>query len=214
MENVIQVVNGPYKQNAFIYICNAPHCIVIDPGLDYEPIREILEHNSLQPEAIFCTHGHFDHIGSVCKIKKQYNSMVYLHSKDMKICNSSNFLLKVLKTGLTIETPIPDVLISSDAVYQIRGVDVHVICTPGHTPGSCTIRIGGLLFTGDTFLKTENLKNQLPGFNEAELQDSFNKIFTTYPGNYMVYPGHGKPEKLEVIKTGYLIAAEGKGKAN
>ena len=58
----------------------------------------------------------------------------------------------------------------------LAGITLRVIHTPGHTPGSCCVETGGLLFSGDTVMDGGIGRTDLPGGDEAAMQDSLRKL--------------------------------------
>ena len=57
---------GDLETNCYIVTNEATlHSVVIDPGDESNTIMDYLEENHLICDAIFLTHGHFDHVGAV-----------------------------------------------------------------------------------------------------------------------------------------------------
>ena len=71
-QSIMQITNGPMKQNCYI-VSKDGYALIIDPGSEDERIITEIENNKLQPIAILNTHAHFDHIGAVEIIRKRYN---------------------------------------------------------------------------------------------------------------------------------------------
>ena len=177
------------------YICptyNKNECILIDPGLDYESIANKINELDLKPIAIFCTHGHFDHIGSVQRFQKKYNCPFYLPELDLKTAKSSNFLLKVFKTELFIEIPTPDILVKKDQTFKVGKDRISYFHTPGHTPGSSIIEFNNSIFTGDTIYFNSIGLVKFPGEDKKLLKESILKIWNLFPDTHRILPGHGR----------------------
>lgn len=192
-ERIYKIKNKILYSNT--YICpthNGRECILIDPGSDYESIDNKIMELGLKPIVIFCTHGHFDHIASVKKFQKKYNCKFYLHELDLKIAQSSNFLLRIFKIKLFIDIPIPDIFIKKDKTFAIGKNIINVFHTPGHTPGSCTIQFNNSIFPGDlVYFNSIELVN-LPGEDKNLLKESIIKIWDLFPYTHFLYPGHGR----------------------
>lgn len=75
------------------------------------------------------------------------------------------------------------------------GHDVTFLLLPGHSYGSMSIEIAGMLFTGDTIMPFKPYLNGRDS-NEDDYKTSVSLIIETYNEDTMVYPGHGDLLKL------------------
>ena len=71
----------------------------------------------------------------------------------------------------------------------LPGMFMDIIETPGHTPGSCTLMCGSLLFTGDTMFRHECGRCDLPGGDFDTILKSLRRLHDL-EGDYQVLPGH------------------------
>ena len=55
---------APFYTNSFLLISEAGHAVVIDPAAEVQEYDRLLKEHDAQLTAIFCTHGHYDHVGS------------------------------------------------------------------------------------------------------------------------------------------------------
>ena len=176
-------------------------CIIIDPGIDYHLTENIIFQNALNPLAIICTHGHFDHIANVSFFKDRYKIPFYIHHNDIKTVNRANFFLNFLKINFLIKTPVPDfILKEKNNILNIGLFKFEIKNLPGHSPGSCIIKWGNNLFTGDIIYKKGLGLNSFPDENKIFLKESINEILESYHHENMVYPGHGEYDTLDAIK--------------
>ena len=72
---------------------------------------------------------------------------------------------------------------------ELGGLKIDVLRTPGHTPGSVTLRVEDVLLTGDTLFCGSCGRTDFPGGSYADMQRSLKRL-ADLPGNYRVYPGH------------------------
>jgi glyoxylase-like metal-dependent hydrolase (beta-lactamase superfamily II) len=87
----------------------------------------------------------------------------------------------------------PDATLTDGQVLTIGDVELHVIHTPGHTPGSCCFHAPalGVVFTGDTLFPGG------PGATRHDYSDfdtiieSVRSRLFTLPADTVVLPGHG-----------------------
>jgi glyoxylase-like metal-dependent hydrolase (beta-lactamase superfamily II) len=151
---VIRVANQGVAANT--YICRTAtrrECILVDPGLDQESIEAALQETELTPRAIFCTHGHFDHVGSAEHFRRKYDIEIHMHEADARIARAANFTMMALKMPWRIEAPGTFVPIDEGTVWTGGDSRVEVVHVPGHTPGSLVLLIDGRAFTGDTLYR-------------------------------------------------------------
>lgn len=191
-----------FSSNTYIFNNKvSDECIIIDPGFESELIDNGIKDNKFRPIAIVSTHGHFDHIGSVTFFKDKYNIPFYLHEGDLKITQSANFYLKVAGLDHKIETPKPDFLFKGELDYlTLNGIDLEIYNLPGHSPGSCIIKIENNLFSGDILYKNGLGVGSVPKENTELLKSSILKIFDTFVDKDLIFPGHGAYEYLGRIK--------------
>lgn len=199
---VTLVVNRTFSSNT--YLVRTPvegHCIVVDPGLDAELTEQALAAQGLRPVAVFCTHGHFDHIGSAAHFRKRYGIALHLHGADQKLVKSANFMLMACHIEARIETPPIDVVAMDRTVVEVDGAPLQFVHVPGHTPGSCFLQYRGNLFTGDTLYRNAVGLVDFPGENPVQLRESLLRVWDELDESLEVYPGHGRSGPLGVIKA-------------
>jgi hydroxyacylglutathione hydrolase len=198
---VIQVINGEIAANT--YICRtatAGECVLIDPGLDRDAVEGALSEAQLTPLAIFCTHGHFDHMGSAEYFRRKHDVALHLHPADEKIARSSNFLMMALKMPGRIMVPEAWVPVEDGWVWTSGPDRVEILHVPGHTPGSTVVLVNGRAFTGDTLYRAGAWVGTLPGADQTQLVDSVRRLWTLLPDDTPIHPGHGGSAGFGEIK--------------
>ena len=156
-------------------------CVVIDPGDESNTILDYLEDNNLKCVAVFLTHGHFDHVGAVETLVEESGATVHMNKlDDYRVIKSTHFPYSLPEDGLYF---------SDGDILSAAGMEFEIISTPGHTPGSVTIKCEDALFTGDTLFKGSCGRTDLPGGDSDQMMDSLKKL-CSLEGDYEVYPGH------------------------
>lgn len=203
------VANQGFSSNTYLLASSTPgHCVVIDPGLDSASLNRALHDAGWVPEAVVCTHGHFDHVGGAAALQTQHDIPVYLCAVDLKVAKMSNFLMAAFNIERRIKLP---------EFHLIEGVDPHLDCAgrsflfhsvPGHTPGSAAIEVDGLLFSGDSLYAKRIALSQLPGEDSPTLRRSLRRLFTRVDSEVLVLPGHGGRATLKDIRDSNLKLRE------
>lgn len=181
---------GPLAENCIIvYDEKSKDCVIVDPGADGEDILEEVE--NLNVKAILATHGHLDHVGQVGFLKKMLNIPFYMNEKDEFLINNDifpgfAFMLKATKC------PSPDFYIKDGDILTFGSLELTVMETPGHTPGSVCFynKKEKVLISGDTLFAGSVGRVDLPGGNPQEMEKSLKKLMEL-PEETVVYPGHG-----------------------
>ena len=200
MTTLHRVVSGPLQTNCYIVPINDnQNCILVDPGLDPEPINKKLINSGLRPRAILCTHGHFDHVGSSSYFQDKYDVPVYIHQNDLKMMRSANFQMMAFNIKNRIKMPQVTVLEGVQQGVFICKSKINMYLTPGHTPGSCVFALDKNLFCGDTLYSSGVGLSKLPGASHTDLIKSIKIIKSIFPNEMIAYPGHGCPSPLGEI---------------
>ena len=179
---------GDLETNCYVVTNeNTLHCVVIDPGDESNTILNYLEDNHLQCDAIFLTHGHFDHVGAVPAVAEDTGAPVYMNEcDDAKTMHSFHFPFTLPENGKYFG--------DGDHI-QAAGIDFLILSTPGHTPGSVCIQAEDALFTGDTLFRGSCGRTDLDGGSMEEMMTSLQKI-CSLEEDLEIYPGHMDPSSL------------------
>ena len=170
---------GDYQTNCYIlYGENSSTCAVIDPGYEPERVLAAVKELGLTVEAILLTHGHFDHVGGVRTIARETGCRVYLCEEDLK-------LPPHFTNGPLYHTHG----YGEGDVLKLAGLEIRVMHTPGHTPGSVCLMVDDTIFTGDTLFRGSCGRTDIGG-NWPTLVASLRRFHTLQP-NYWLQPGHG-----------------------
>lgn len=192
--------NGKWKQNCYLVSDDTTGlALVIDPGSDAPFIQQQLLHHTLTPVAILNTHAHYDHIGAVAALMLHYKIPFYLNSADVKLLKQANLYKFLFDSKESVVIPEPTHELSpQEAMLQVGGFEVSVLCTPGHTKGSTCLQIGTDLFSGDTLLPNGPGRTDLPGGDKVALAQSV-ELLRRLPDATTVWPGHGRSFSLESL---------------
>ena len=181
---------GAYQTNCYIlWGQDSDECIVIDPG--YEPERVLLKAKSLGKSiaAILLTHGHFDHVGGVKEIAAQTDCKVFLCAEDLAVPH--RFTAGPLYYTDTY---------GEGSRLALAGLQLRILHTPGHTPGSVCILCEDQMFSGDTLFQDSCGRTDLPGGSFPQIRQSLLKL-RALEDDYTVHPGHGPSTTLFDEKT-------------
>jgi len=194
------VVNQDFSSNTYLLASGTPgRCIVVDPGLDSAALDQALHDAGWSPEAVLCTHGHFDHVGGAAELQARHHIPVYLSAADVKAAKMSNFLMAAFKLEKRIKLPDFQLIEGEDPRLECAGRSFLFHSTPGHTPGSAAIEVDGLLFSGDSLYARRIALSQLPGEDSPTLRRSLRRLFTRVSDEVLVLPGHGRSATLKDI---------------
>ncbi|MEM1935879.1 MAG: MBL fold metallo-hydrolase [Sulfolobales archaeon] len=188
---VLRFVVGVLDTNMYlVYDEETRDSILIDVGGDPSEALFWIRRLDLNLVAVISTHGHFDHVVGVPRLERRAPS--YIHRADVETVKISMEWYSRY-TGEKLEEPIFDVLLDSDAKLKLGSIELEVLHTPGHSPGSISIYVpsASALFTGDTLFAGTVGRTDLPGGSPRELAKSINKIFSRVPLDTLAYPGHG-----------------------
>lgn len=174
---------------------NTLECAVIDPGDEFNTVMDYLEETKLTVRAIFLTHGHFDHTGAAAALHEETGAPIFIHKADFTDHPDSFRFMGPKDTRFW----------SDGDTVDVGALRFRVLETPGHSPGSVTLKCQDALFTGDTLFAGACGRTDLPGGSLEKLMMSLRRL-ADMPGDYEVYPGHMDPTILDVEKaTNYYM---------
>ncbi|MDW3649870.1 MAG: MBL fold metallo-hydrolase [Bacteroidia bacterium] len=195
MLKVKKFQTGRLKTNSYVLHDNDKRSFIIDPASAYELIINFVRKNDLNVKGIIATHGHFDHVGQSSKLKEVLNSPFFLHEKDEELLEHLPFYLGLIEKDLEAQIPLIDFYPIKNSVH-LNNQQIKIIYTPGHTLGSICIRIGNILFTGDTIFKGGIGSVDEYWGNSKLMLDSI-ELLRSLPGNLTILPGHGEKAILK-----------------
>jgi len=183
---ILKKAFGEYVTNCYI-LKGEQGDLVIDPG---QGSFDWVMQNTGKIAAVLNTHGHFDHVYDDAKLQRT-GAKIYIHEEDA-------FMLRVDPFGTMPESIEADVLIKGqEQSLEIAGFNVKFSLFAGHTPGSCMIEAGGVIFSGDVIFKGSIGRWDFPFSSGAQMRESLHKILQI-KGDFTLYPGHGPNTSLAV----------------
>lgn len=200
---------GPVSANCYV-ICDekTKAGAVIDPG-DFSPalMKAIAEAGIRDLKYILCTHGHFDHIQGVSRLKDRFpESKILIGEKDCAALNDSALSLAD-SFGAPFYPCVADGVLKNGDIIQVGDISFEISDAPGHTRGGVMYysKEHEAIFTGDTIFKGSIGRTDFPGGNIMELLKTLRKI-KLLPETVVIYSGHGEATtvKHEIEHNMYL----------
>ena len=181
---------GPIGTNCYILEDDQTNlAAVIDPGDEPELIQEALEKEGVEVRYLLLTHGHYDHTTAVPALHRVYpQADIYIHQADANGAGSTLFPL----AGEVDDLKLYD----EGDVIRLGDHEIQVLHTPGHSPGSVTLKVGDVLFTGDTLFCGSCGRTDLRGGSYEEIMASLKRL-GELEGDFHVCPGHDRTSTLE-----------------
>ncbi len=184
---------GLVDANCYI-LCDENKCgVVIDAG-DYTPrLQMAIKESGIEKLLyIICTHGHFDHVSGVARLKEKYPEAKVVVGEADAPALSSAFISGAEAFGLPFYPCYADVTVNDGDVLQVGSILLKVIATPGHTLGGMVLYCENekVAFTGDTLFRGSVGRTDLYGGSYAQLMTSIKKIKNLPPDTALMC-GHG-----------------------
>jgi len=159
--------------------------IVVDPGRDAEAVLAAVSDREIL--AVICTHGHPGHVAAALEVAARDEAPVALHPRDVLAWREAH------------RGREPDIDMAEGGIFEVAGVALEVIHTPGHSPGSVSLYCEqlGVVFSGDA------LTADGPAPHAGEYPDfpgqlsAIGQELLTLPDETRVLPGHGEETRVD-----------------
>lgn len=181
---------GPLANNVYILRATVGDAIaIVDVPEGFEAVLAALGDDIEQVSHVLVTHSHLDHWVGYDVMRTRIEAPVYSGAEETNLDESYDIL------------PLAD----GDRI-TIGSARVQVLHTPGHTPGSISLVVGGAVLTGDTLFPGG------PGHsrtNQALMQEieSITSKLHPLPNQTVVLPGHGATTTIAESKAEYAVFA-------
>jgi len=163
---------GPFGTNSYLLICSKTgDSVIVDAPGEAQKVLKRLE--DTHPKYILMTHNHMDHVEALADLKSALKVPLAAHSADAE--------------SLPVK---PEQFLKDGDVVSFGEVQLNVLYTPGHTPGSLCFLTGNNLISGDTIFPGGPGKTWSPADFKQIVESLKTKIFIL-PDETEVFPGHG-----------------------
>jgi glyoxylase-like metal-dependent hydrolase (beta-lactamase superfamily II) len=177
---------GAFDNNCYVITCQLTgESVVVDAPADAPRILEGVK--GTHPRFMLITHTHMDHLGALSELKTSLGIPVAVHPLEAK----------------NLPSP-PEILLTDDDTVSFGKIQLKVLHTPGHTPGSVCFITGKYLISGDTLFPGGPGKTRSPGDLQQIIESIEEKIFCL-PEDTQIYPGHGDSTVLKKEKEEFNL---------
>ena len=175
--------------------------LVVDPAYGVGEILDVAAADGMEVVGVLATHHHPDHVGGsmmgysiegLTAVLERVSVPVHAHRDEA-----------ALITRVTGLDPSNVVAHHGGDRVAVGSIEVELLHTPGHTPGSQCFLVDGMLIAGDTLFLQGCGRTDLPGGDPAAMYESLQRL-AGLPESTVVYPGH----RYSVASTGTLAAVK------
>ncbi|RFZ84954.1 MBL fold metallo-hydrolase [Mucilaginibacter terrenus] len=209
--------------NLYMIAINKNDWVLVDAGLKGSADKILTMANELfgnnPPKAIILTHGHFDHVGNIETLLKNWDVPVFVHPLELPYVTGGSAYPPPDPTSggglmslLSVTYPYKSINLGN-RVHQLDSgehlpflTDWKYIHTPGHAPGHISLfrEKDRLLISGDAFVSTRQ---------ESAFAVATQKKVISGPPRYFTYNWPAaKKTVLKLRELAPAIAATGHGK--
>ncbi len=184
-------------------------CLVVDPAYAVRDLVDVIEADGMRIAGVLATHYHPDHIGGdmmgysiegISELLDHVDCPIHLQRDETEWVQKSS--------GVGADHLVTH---ESGDVVTVGAVDITLLHTPGHTPGSQCFLVDGRLVAGDTLFLEGCGRTDLPGSNPNQMVASLRRL-AEVPDETVLFPGHqyspASSAPMEHVKrTNYIFDA-------
>ncbi|MFQ5458024.1 MAG: MBL fold metallo-hydrolase [Myxococcota bacterium] len=184
-----QVLAGPMQN--FVYLIGDPEtreAVVVDAAWDVGALLDLAQEDGYRVTHALVTHTHPDHVGGhyggmdiqgVAALLEKQPVRVVIHKTE------ADFLKRF--TGVYDSDLVK---VEGGDTVSVGAVEIKLLHTPGHTPGSQCFLVDRRLVSGDTLFIGSCGRVDLPGSDPAAMYESLNGTLKRLDNDVALYPGH------------------------
>ena len=181
-----QIEIGPMQN--YVYLLGSTETrktAVVDAAWEIDTILKIAQQDEMEITHAFVTHTHPDHVGGgfagveidgVTELLEKCKAKVVVHKAEAEF-------IKGLSSSDMIKTD------NGDKV-DLGGIEVQLMHTPGHTPGSQCFLVDNRVVSGDTLFIDACGRVDFPGGNPEQMYNSLTQKLMALPDDMILFPGH------------------------
>jgi hydroxyacylglutathione hydrolase len=162
-------------------------CVLVDPAYDPKGLIDTVAADGMEVVGVLATHYHPDHIGGSMMQFEIAGITGLLEHVSCPIHVQRDEVEWVTKTTGVSETQLR--AHRSGDVVGVGGIEIELVHTPGHTPGSQCFMVRDKLVSGDTLFLDGCGRTDLPGSDQAQMIDSLRRL-SKVDDDVVLYPGH------------------------
>ncbi len=176
----------------FVYLVGdrkTGECVAIDPAWDVRGLLDAAAADGMRLVGALATHYHPDHVGGDLLGFAQVEGLPeLLAAADVPVhCQRAEVEWITKTVDVPASALVPHA--SGDRV-KVGEVEIELLHTPGHTPGSQCFRVAGRLLSGDTLFLQACGRTDLPGGDKEEIWRSLHQRLAHLGDDVVLYPGH------------------------
>ena len=162
-------------------------CVLVDPAYAVRELVDLVGADGMTVTGALATHYHPDHVGGSMMGHSIEGIAELLDHVDCPIHVQHDEVEWVTKsTNVTA-----DHLVGHDSgdVLSVGGIEISLVHTPGHTPGSQCFFVDDRLIAGDTLFLEGCGRTDLPGSDPVKMFESLRRL-AEVPDSTILFPGH------------------------
>jgi hydroxyacylglutathione hydrolase len=162
-------------------------CLLVDPAYAVKELVDLVGADSMTVTGVLATHYHPDHVGGSMMGHSIEGISELLDHVDCPVHVQHDEIEWITKTTAVGR----EHLVGHDSgdVVNVGGVEVSLVHTPGHTPGSQCFFVDDRLIAGDTLFLEGCGRTDLPGSDPSKMAESLQRL-AEVPDSTILFPGH------------------------